>query len=75
MQDLQQVLWAKGEGIEQLTRLDHLKRTWKRLYRPRRMMKKLLSPILRYPWYTPFTMFSRVARTGRTNCSLKLWGA
>ena len=28
-QDLQQVLWAKGEGIEQRTRLDILKRSWK----------------------------------------------
>ena len=29
MQELQQVLWAKDEGIEQRTRLDLLKRTWK----------------------------------------------
>ena len=29
VQDLQQVLWAKAEGIEQRTRLDLLKRTWK----------------------------------------------
>ena len=29
VQDLQQVLWAKAEGIEQRTRLDPLKRTWK----------------------------------------------
>ena len=29
VQDLQQVLWAKAEGIEQHTRLDLLKRTWK----------------------------------------------
>ena len=28
VQDLQQVLWAKAEGIEQWTRLDLLKRTW-----------------------------------------------
>ena len=27
VQDLQQVLWAKAEGIERQTRLDHLKRT------------------------------------------------
>ena len=46
----------------------------KRLYGPRRMIKKCLSPILRYPWYTPFTMCSRVARTGRMFCTLKLWG-
>ena len=29
VQDLQQVLWAKAEGIERQTRLDPLKRTWK----------------------------------------------
>ena len=29
LQDLQQVLWAQGEGIERRTRLDLLKRTWK----------------------------------------------
>ena len=29
VQDLQQVLWAKAEGIERWTRLDLLKRTWK----------------------------------------------
>ena len=29
VQDLQQVLWGKAEGIEQRTRLDLLKRTWK----------------------------------------------
>ena len=29
VQDLQHVLWAKAEGIEQPTRLDFLKRTWK----------------------------------------------
>ena len=29
VQDLQQVLWAKANGIEQRTRLDLLKRTWK----------------------------------------------
>ena len=29
VQDLQQVLRAKAEGIERPTRLDHLKRTWK----------------------------------------------
>ena len=29
VQTLQQVLWAKAEGIEQRTRLDLLKRTWK----------------------------------------------
>ena len=29
IQDLQQVLWAKAEGIEQRNRLDLLKRTWK----------------------------------------------
>ena len=29
VRELQQVLWAKAEGIEQRTRLDHLKRTWK----------------------------------------------
>ena len=29
-QNLQKVLWAKAEGIEQRTRLDLLKRTWKR---------------------------------------------
>ena len=29
VQDLQQVLWAKAEGIERRTRLDLLKRTWK----------------------------------------------
>ena len=29
MQDFQQVLWAKAEGIEQPTGLDLLKRTWK----------------------------------------------
>ena len=29
MQDLQQVLWAKAEGIEQRTRRNLLKRTWK----------------------------------------------
>ena len=29
VQDLQQVLWAKAEGIEQRTRLDLLKKTWK----------------------------------------------
>ena len=29
VKDLQQVLWAKAEGIEQRTRLDLLKRTWK----------------------------------------------
>ena len=29
VQDLQQVLWAKAEGIERRTRLDVLKRTWK----------------------------------------------
>ena len=29
VQDLQQVLWAKAEGIKQQTRLDLLKRTWK----------------------------------------------
>ena len=28
VQDLQQVVWAKAEGIEQQTRLDLLKRTW-----------------------------------------------
>ena len=30
VQDLQQVLWAKAEGIERRIRLDLLKRTWKR---------------------------------------------
>ena len=29
VQELQQVLWAKAEGIERRTRLDLLKRTWK----------------------------------------------
>ena len=29
VQDPQQVLWAKAEGIERRTRLDLLKRTWK----------------------------------------------
>ena len=29
VQDLQQVLWAKAEGIERQTCLDLLKRTWK----------------------------------------------
>ena len=29
VQDLQQVLWAKAEGIEQRTRLDLFNRTWK----------------------------------------------
>ena len=29
VQDLQQVLWARAEGIERQTRLDLLKRTWK----------------------------------------------
>ena len=29
VQDLQQVLWAKAEGIERRTRLDLLRRTWK----------------------------------------------
>ena len=29
VRELQQVLWAKAEGIEQRTRLDLLKRTWK----------------------------------------------
>ena len=29
MQDLQQVLWAKAEGIERRTRPGHLKTTWK----------------------------------------------
>ena len=29
VQDLQQVVWAKAEGIERPTRLDLLKRTWK----------------------------------------------
>ena len=29
VQELQQVLWAKAEGIERWTRLDLLKRTWK----------------------------------------------
>ena len=37
-------------------------------------MKKSLSPILRYPWYTPFTMSDRVAMTERMSCPLKLWG-
>ena len=30
LQDLQQVPWAKAEGIERYTRLDLLKRTWKK---------------------------------------------
>ena len=30
VQDLQQVLWAEAQGIERRTRLDPLKRTWKR---------------------------------------------
>ena len=29
VRELQQVLWAKAEGIERRTRLDLLKRTWK----------------------------------------------
>ena len=37
-------------------------------------MKKRLSPILRYLWYTPFTTPSRVTRTGRMSCPLKRLG-
>ena len=37
-------------------------------------MKRLLLPILSYLWYTPFTMPSRVARTGRMHYPLKQWG-
>ena len=37
-------------------------------------MKRWLSPILRHPLCTPFTMPSRVARNGRMNCPLKPWG-
>ena len=30
--------------------------------------------ILRYLWYTPFTMSSRVARIWEMNYPLRLWG-
>ena len=35
-------------------------------------MKKSVSPILMYLWYTPFTTSSRVARTGTMSYPLKL---
>ena len=40
VQDLQQVLWAKAEGIERLTSPELPKRSTKGVYGPRRMMKK-----------------------------------
>ena len=37
-------------------------------------MKRSFFPILRYLWYTPFPMPSRITRTGRMSYPLKQWG-
>ena len=74
VEDLKQVLWAKAEGIERRTRLDLLKRTWKTSVWSEEDDEEMTLSILRYLWYTPFTMPSRLARTGRMNYPLKPWG-
>ena len=40
VQDPQQVLWAKAEGIERWTGLDLLKRTWRKSIWSEKMMKR-----------------------------------
>ena len=74
VQDLQQVLWARLRVSSDGPAWTSSRGPGKCLYGPRRTMKRSLFPIVRYLWYTSFTMPSRVARTGRMNYPLKQWG-
>ena len=71
VQDVQQVLWAKAEGIERRTRLVLLKRTCKTSIWSEEDDEKMTLPDPEILWYTLFTMPSRVARTGRMNYPLR----
>ena len=71
VQDLQQILWAKAEGIERRTRPNLLKRTWKTSVWFEEYDEEMTLPDL---WYTPSTTSSRLTRTGMMRRPLRLLG-
>ena len=73
VQELQQVLWAKAEGIERRNRLDLLKRTWRTSIWSEEDDEEMTLPDPETPLVYSSTM-PRNARTGRMSCPPKRWG-
>ena len=70
VQDLQQVLWAKAEGIQRRTRLDLLKRTWKTSLWSEEEDEEMTLP----DPDVPLVCSLQYAQQGRQHCPLKPWG-
>ena len=68
VQDLQQVLWAKAEGMERQTRLDLLKRTWKMCVWSEEDDEKMTLPDLE----VPLVYSLHYVQQGRQSCRNEL---